>query len=69
MNLDGADIIGDIVTATDRGLPVVMYRRPRCPECGSTQHKARRTKKLEDGSLFRYTTCKACETNFGILAE
>jgi len=68
VNFD-ADIVGEVVTQTDRGFPVVMYRRPRCPHCGATKHKARRTKTQDDGTLFRYTTCSACKKNFGIIAE
>lgn len=61
--------IADTSTTTDRGFLIVMYRLPRCPHCGTTKHRARRTKQNEDGTLLRYTTCKACKKNFGIIFE
>lgn len=50
-------------------VPEIYIERPRCPACLSTDVKVYGTLDQGDGSLLRYTRCRACKTKFKVIAE
>jgi transposase-like protein len=47
----------------------IHIERTRCPACLSTNVKVYGTIDQGDGSLLRYTRCRACATKFRVIAE
>jgi hypothetical protein len=47
----------------------VFARLPRCPACGSSELRSRRSIDQGDGSRKRWTTCKICNETFFLILE
>jgi len=51
------------------GPEYVHWKRPRCPSCGSTKLKTRRSKKQPSGAVWRSTVCLTCGVRFILIVE
>jgi len=53
----------------ERASRYIHCERPRCPECGGTEHKSYRSVEQADGSRMKWTTCKSCGEKFIVILE
>ena len=71
MTIDDGDQLPLDVEAAAPGCRLVTVRvaRPRCPNCFSHRLHCEGSREAGDGSLTRYSRCRACGTTFKIVLE